>query len=171
VKTMVVRPDGSVMAPPAGAAPAEAPTDMQLAAAGPAPAQAPAADPAAAPAPIAAKAAAAPQQAADMPVPAAKPKPATQTASITPAATPTKYVVQVGSKKNQTEALASFADMQQKYPTLLASYRPMVQKADLGAKGVWYRLRIGPIADKAAAAKLCTQLKSQGLPDCLVTAQ
>ena len=47
----------------------------------------------------------------------------------------------------------------------------MVQKADLGAKGVWYRLRIGPIADKAAAAKLCTQLKSQGLPDCLVTAQ
>jgi cell division protein FtsN len=36
---------------------------------------------------------------------------------------------------------------------------------------VWYRLRIGPIADKAAAAKLCTQLKSQGLPDCLVTAQ
>ena len=89
----------------------------------------------------------------------------------TPAATPTKYVVQVGSKKNQTEALASFADMQQKYPTLLASYRPMVQKADLGAKGVWYRLRIGPIADKAAAAKLCTQLKSQGLPDCLVTAQ
>jgi cell division septation protein DedD len=143
---------------------------MQLAAAGPAPApaQAPAADAAAAaPAP----AAAAPQQAADMPVPAAKPKPVTQTASITPAATPTKYVVQVGSKKNQTEALASFADMQQKYPTLLASYRPMVQKADLGTKGVWYRLRIGPIADKTAATKLCSQLKAQGLPDCLVTAQ
>jgi len=172
VKTMVVRPDGSVMAPPAGAAPTEAPADMQLAAAGPAPApaQAPAADPAPA-APAAAAAAAAPQQAADMPVPAAKPKPVTQTASITPAATPTKYVVQVGSKKNQTEALASFADMQQKYPTLLASYRPMVQKADLGTKGVWYRLRIGPIADKTAATKLCSQLKAQGLPDCLVTAQ
>jgi cell division protein FtsN len=61
--------------------------------------------------------------------------------------------------------------MQQKYPTLLASYRPMVQKADLGTKGVWYRLRIGPIADKTAATKLCSQLKAQGLPDCLVTAQ
>jgi cell division septation protein DedD len=136
---------------------------MQLAAASPAPAQpaTPAPDAAAAPAP---------QQAATVPPAPAKPKP-TQTASITPAATPTKYVVQVGSKKNQTEALASFADMQQKYPTLLASYRPMVQKADLGAKGVWYRLRIGPIADKAAAAKLCSQLKSQGLADCLVTAQ
>ena len=78
--------------------------------------------------------------------------------------------MQVGSKQNQTEALATFADMQQKYPTLLANYRPMVQKADLGAKGVWYRLRIGPIVDKTAAAKLCSQLKSQGHPDCLVTA-
>jgi cell division septation protein DedD len=149
---------------------------MQLAAGTPAPAQAAAADQAAsAPAPDAAAAASAPQQGATAPAAPAKPKPAAQTASVTPGAAPaaasTKYVVQVGSKKNQTEALASFADMQQKYPTLLANYRPMVQKADLGAKGVWYRLRIGPIADKTAATKLCTQLKSQGLPDCLVTAQ
>ena len=73
---------------------------------------------------------------------AAKPKPAVQqTAAAAPAAAAaTKYVVQVGSKKNQTDALASFADMQQKYPSLLANYRPMVQKADLGAKGTWYRL-------------------------------
>jgi cell division protein FtsN len=85
-------------------------------------------------------------------------------------AKPSQYVVQVGSKQNQTEALATFADMQQKYPTLLASYRPMVQKADLGSKGVWYRLRIGPIVDKSAASKLCGQLKSQGHPDCLVMA-
>jgi cell division protein FtsN len=95
-----------------------------------------------------------------------------QTAAAAPAAAAaTKYVVQVGSKKSQTDALAGFADMQQKYPSLLANYRPMVQKADLGAKGVWYRLRIGPIVDKTAASKLCTQLKSQGLPDCLVMAQ
>ncbi len=157
VKTMVVRPDGSVMVPPEAAA-AEAPA-------------APEAAPAAAEAPQEVAALQAP------PPPEAKPKPAAkpavqQTAAVAPAAAaPTKYVVQVGSKKNQTDALASFADMQQKYPTLLASYRPMVQKADLGAKGIWYRLRIGPIADKTAAGKLCSQLKSQGLPDCLVMAQ
>ena len=187
VKTARVLPDGSIEEPTAAAAagPAEAPADMQLAAAGPAPGQpaaAPAAPAAAAPeaaaeAPPAPEAKPAPQQVASLQAaPAAKPKPAkpaVQTAAATPAAAaaPTKYVVQVGSKKNQTEALASFADMQQKYPTLLANYRPMVQKADLGAKGVWYRLRIGPIADKTAATKLCGQLKSQGLPDCLVTAQ
>lgn len=168
VKTMVVRPDGSVMeseapvAQPAMAAAPGTPSEPQLATAAmpqevgalqapPAP-QAPPAAPAAAPEP-------------------APPAPQ-QTAAVAPqaAAPPSKYVVQVASKKNQTEALASFADMQQKYPSLLASYRPIVQKADLGAKGVWYRLRIGPIADKTSASKLCTQLKSQGLPDCLVMA-
>jgi hypothetical protein len=73
-------------------------------------------------------------------------------------------------RRGRPEALATFADMQQKYPTLLARYRPMVQKADLGYRGVWFRLRIGPIATKEAATKLCGQLKSQGHPDCLVMA-
>lgn len=164
VKTMVVRPDGSMAAPEPAAG------EVAAAAAAEAPAAAETAPQAVA---------AVPQQVAALPAPPpdAKPKPAPkpvaqQTAAVAPAAAaPTKYVVQVGSKKNQTDALASFADMQQKYPSLLANYRPMVQKADLGAKGVWYRLRIGPIVDKTAASKLCTQLKSQGLPDCLVMAQ
>jgi cell division septation protein DedD len=171
VKTMVVRPDGSMDAPPEAAA-AEAPAVAEAApqaaaAAGAAPQTAPAAAPP--PAEAAQQVAALPAP----PPPAAKPKPAVQqTAAAAPAAAAaTKYVVQVGSKKSQTDALAGFADMQQKYPSLLANYRPMVQKADLGAKGVWYRLRIGPIVDKTAASKLCTQLKSQGLPDCLVMAQ
>ena len=188
VKTLVVRPDGSVMTPPeAPAAPQQAaPASCSCARAtttdgccrarhardahaagrpGGSPAPAPVAE--AAPPP-----AAAPAPAADpAPVAAIPPKPKVATADVAPApAKPSQYVVQVGSKQNQTEALATFADMQQKYPTLLAAYRPMVQKADLGAKGVWYRLRIGPIVDKTAAAKLCGQLKSQGHPDCLVMA-
>ncbi|MGE3528493.1 MAG: SPOR domain-containing protein [Methyloceanibacter sp.] len=172
VKTMVVRPDGSVETPAVPALPAEAAPVP----AGAAPAQLAAVSPPPAPEPVQA----APQEAAPQPAaaPAPAPKPAPkpapqQTAAAAPqaAAGPVKYVVQVGSKKSQTEALASFADMQQKYPTLLASYRPIVQKADLGSKGTWYRLRIGPIADKTSAGKLCGQLKSQGLPDCLVIAQ
>ena len=185
VKTLVVHPDGSVMPPaaqpgpqPQQAAPPSAPRQVafadpptpapptpqpQAAPAAPGAVAQAAAVPAAAPAPVAAD----PQPVAA--IPPAKPKVAAADAAPAPAK-PSQYVVQVGSKQNQTEALATFADMQQKYPTLLANYRPMVQKADLGAKGVWYRLRIGPIVDKTAAAKLCSQLKSQGHPDCLVTA-
>jgi cell division septation protein DedD len=168
VKTMVVRPDGSVME-----------SEQAQAAAAPAPAAAPDAQPQMMPVAVPAPAPdPAPQQTASVQAPpATEPKPAAQpapqqTAALAPqpAAAPAKYVVQVASKKNQTEALASFADMQQKYPSLLASYKPIVQKADLGDKGVWYRLRIGPIADKSSASKLCSQLKQQGLPDCLVMA-
>jgi hypothetical protein len=198
VKTLIVRPDGSVMPPAAEAAPAAAPQQVATAepalppaapqqvasaelvqppAAPPQAAPVPAAAPAPAPvaaapaAPVRAAIAADPQPVAAIPAAKPKPKPVVAAADPAPQAAPaSKYLVQIGSKQNQTEALATFADMQQKYPTLLANYRPMVQKADLGAKGVWYRLRIGPINDKATASKLCTQLKSQGMPDCLVMA-
>ena len=196
VKTLTVRPDGSVKPPAADGAPAAAPQQVATAepalpptapqqvasaklvqppAAPPQAAPAPAALPApvaAAPAPVPAAMAVDPQPVAAIPAAKPKPKPVVAAADAAPqaAAAASKYLVQIGSKQNQTEALATFADMQQKYPTLLANYRPMVQKADLGAKGVWYRLRIGPINDKATASKLCTQLKSQGMPDCLVMA-
>ena len=48
-----------------------------------------------------------------------------------------------------------------------AIWSPVTQP-DLGAKGVWYRLRIGPIDTAASASNLCDQLKSQGVPDCSV---
>lgn len=155
VKTMVVRPDGSVMPPPAPPA-----TGAVAEAEGAAPpaAQAAAAPPAPTAAPEAPAAQAAPQQVA-----AADPKPA-------PAA-PSKYVVQVGAHKSQTEALAIYADIQQKNPSLLGSYRPMVQKATLSNnRGTMYRLRVGPLEDKAAADKLCGELKTQGT-DCFVATQ
>ena len=180
VKTMKVTADGSVVEAEAPAqvasaeAPAAAAAQPQLAATNPAMPAAPV--PAAAPAPAAA---AAPAEVAAVPPPAAKPKPAPKPAQVAAAepapqaapAKPASYVVQLGSKKDQTEALASFADMQQKYPSLLANYRPMVTKADLGSKGTWYRLRIGPIADKGTASKLCSQLKAQGQSDCMVASQ
>jgi hypothetical protein len=85
-------------------------------------------------------------------------------------ATVAPYVIQVGIKHNQTEALGVFADLQHRYASLLADYRPMVQKVDLGSKGVWYRLRIGPIRDKVEGTRLCMALKSKGWPNCLVMA-
>lgn len=96
-----------------------------------------------------------------------------QTASA-PAAAPAtggNYVVQVAARKNQTDALAAFADIQQKYPRLLDGYRPIIKRADLGSKGVWYRLNVGPVESKQVASALCGQLKSAGMKSCLVRAQ
>ena len=63
------------------------------------------------------------------------------------------FVVQVTSRTSQTGALAAFADMQQKYPSLIGEFAPDIQRADLGSKGVWYRLRVGPVNGKTAAAR------------------
>ena len=78
------------------------------------------------------------------------------------------FVVQVTSRSSQTGALAAFADMQQKYPSLIGAYAPDIQRADLGAKGVWYRLRVGPVGSKVAASDLCSSLKQAGHPGCFV---
>ncbi len=89
--------------------------------------------------------------------------------AATPAAAPSKYLVQVGAHKSQTEALAIYADIQQKNPSLLGNYPPVVQKAALNS-GTMYRLRVGPMDTKTAADQLCAQLKAQGT-DCFVVAQ
>lgn len=80
----------------------------------------------------------------------------------------TPFVVQVTSRSSQTSALAAFADMQQKYPSLIGTFAPDIQRADLGTKGVWYRLRVGPVESKSAAVNLCSSLKQAGHPGCFV---
>jgi len=168
VRTMVVNPDGSVQAPAAAAAANQAvagavdQANNAAAQANGAIAQANGvmAQPNMMPVPAIQPPGAVPQQVAAAP---AAPAPAEAAAS--------SYVVQLGSTKSQTDALANFADAQQKYPSLLGSYQPLVRKTDLGAKGTWYRLQVGPMADKDAAYRLCGQLKSKGHGDCLVMAQ
>jgi hypothetical protein len=106
---------------------------------------------------------------------AAPPAPAPQRVASAPAAAPAvsggTYVVQVASRKSQMDALGAFADIKQKYPRLLSGYGPVIKRADLGSKGVWYRLNVGPVEGKKVAANLCKSLKSAGMRRCLVRAQ
>ena len=101
-------------------------------------------------------------------------KPVTRTAAVVarPAAVQSagngKFVVQVTARRDQTSALEAFANLQQKYPGVLASYQPLIQRADLGKKGIFYRLRVGPLDTKSAAGNLCGRLKAKGLKTCFV---
>lgn len=76
------------------------------------------------------------------------------------------FFVQIGARNDQAQALAAFNGMQQKYASVLGNYSPSVQKADLGERGIWYRLRVGPFQDKAGADKLCEDLKTAGWKQC-----
>ena len=62
--------------------------------------------------------------------------------------------------------MAAFATMQQKYAGVLGNHSPSVRKVDLGDKGVWFRLLVGPMETKADADQLCEQLKTAGMKSC-----
>jgi hypothetical protein len=72
------------------------------------------------------------------------------------------YAVQVSSQRSEAEAEAAFRALQAKYPQELGSRRPMVRRADLGAKGVYYRALVGPFASGEQATELCSKLKAAG---------
>jgi hypothetical protein len=148
------------MPPPAAAAPARPAQQppVRIAAATGAPPVADAAEPARVPV-------------AKSPVaksPVAKPKEAGA-----PAAAPSSgsgYVAVLSSQKSRMDALKIFANMQEKYGDVLASRTPDVQEANLGEKGVWYRLVVGPPGSRDAASGVCSQLKTAGYNGCWVTA-
>lgn len=77
------------------------------------------------------------------------------------------YLVQVAARQSHSEALAAFNDLQQKYPQMLGGLAPEVMRADLGQRGIWYRVGVGPMLQQQAAADFCNQLKSMGA-DCLI---
>jgi cell division protein FtsN len=92
-----------------------------------------------------------------------------QVASLTPEVTETStgaFFVQVGARTDETQAQAAFAKIQKKYASVLEGMQPSIRKADLGAKGVWYRLRVGPVSDRDEGKKLCESLKAAGLKGC-----
>ncbi len=83
-----------------------------------------------------------------------------------PVTTPTSaYVVQVGSFKSAETAEAQWNRLKQN-PSLV-SLPHQIEKADLGQKGIWYRLLVAGGNDRKPATALCDQLMASGQP-CLV---
>ena len=72
------------------------------------------------------------------------------------------YVVQVSSQKNAADVQASYRALQNKFPTALGSRPPVIKRADLGDKGVYYRTMVGPFGSTEEAAQFCGNLKSAG---------
>jgi hypothetical protein len=168
IKTFSVRGDQADTGAPAAAAPPP-----------PATKQAPAGKNAARTAPSSANASAtaplslSPQ--ADAPAPTT-PAPTTDTRTRVAATNPVQtapsggadtggsggYVVQVSSQRSEADAQASFKALQSKFPNVLGSQSPLIKRADLGDKGIYYRAMVGPFGSADEASKFCGSLKSAG---------
>jgi hypothetical protein len=90
----------------------------------------------------------------------------TRTASIPPAvaapASAGSHVVQVASQKSEEDAQASFRSLQAKYPDVLAGRQPLIRRIELGDRGTFYRVQVGPFGSAEAANDLCGNLKAAG---------
>ena len=86
----------------------------------------------------------------------------TQTVPAANSASSGGYLVQVSSQKNEADAQASFRALQGKFPNVLGSKSPVIKRADLGEKGVYYRAMVGPFGSPDEASQFCGSLKSAG---------
>ncbi len=76
------------------------------------------------------------------------------------------WQIQLIASKNKAAVEKTWVDLSSKYADLKKMPHE-VQASDLGAQGMFYRLRAGSFADKAAAAQACAALKAKGLRDCI----
>jgi len=84
-------------------------------------------------------------------------------------ATKSGVLVQVSSMRSESNALAEFRMLQRRHPQALGGRDPIVQRADLGERGVYYRVRVSyPTWQQAAST--CEYLKIAG-SDCLIVSR
>jgi hypothetical protein len=77
--------------------------------------------------------------------------------------TPTNgYLVQVSSQRSETDAQTSYRSLQTKFPDVLGQRPPVIRRADLGEKGIYYRAMVGPFGTPDEAVQLCNSLKTAG---------
>ena len=99
---------------------------------------------------------------------AAKPAPKPETSASAPIPSGRTYLVQLAAARSLQGARSEWERLRKKHLDLLDDLGLKVTKADLGArKGVYYRLRIGPLADEKAARQLCQQLTKRQV-GCLI---
>ena len=78
-----------------------------------------------------------------------------------------QYLVQVAAFRSEDAAEAAWRKSSGEHPALYRGAGKRIQRADLGAKGVFYRLRVGAFAEKSEATAFCDALKAAG-DNCIV---
>jgi hypothetical protein len=88
--------------------------------------------------------------------------PATHVASSGSPGTEGGYLVQVSSQRSESDAQASFRALKAKYPDVMGDREPVIRRADLGEKGIYYRAMVGSFATAQEAGQFCDSLKAAG---------
>jgi len=71
--------------------------------------------------------------------------------------------LQLGSLRSEDAARQEWERIKRKNSDLLGNLSATPVRAELGDKGVYYRIQAGPIADLAAAERICGELKQRNI--------
>ncbi len=77
------------------------------------------------------------------------------------------YFVQLASVKSDDSARKEWLRLRKAHAELFGDLALDVQRADLGDRGIFYRIRTGPFPNRATAQDMCAQIKAAKLA-CLV---
>lgn len=77
------------------------------------------------------------------------------------------YLVQVAALRSENGAREAWNQIIVQYPDVFEGATRYIQRADLGAKGVFFRLRAGRFQDRAEAVSFCDAIKAGG-DSCIV---
>lgn len=72
------------------------------------------------------------------------------------------YLVLVSSQRSRDDAEAAWRALQEKYPSALGARPAIIVRADLGDKGVYFRVALGPFVTADEASLACGSLKGAG---------
>ncbi len=93
------------------------------------------------------------------------PAPAPQPAEPEPAAQPgvaLPYVAQIAAFRSEDDAQSDWRRFARTYPELASGRNADIQRADLGERGIYYRLRINGFSTRDAANTYCQTLQARG---------
>jgi tetratricopeptide (TPR) repeat protein len=72
------------------------------------------------------------------------------------------WMVQLSSQRDEASAWSAWNQLSQRHSELLGGRDAAVVRADLGGKGVYFRLRIHRLESRSEAERLCSRLKARG---------
>ena len=80
---------------------------------------------------------------------------------------PSGPYVQIAAQRSEAEAQASLRTAQSRFGSLWGNAQPYIQRADLGQKGIYYRVRV-PASSVDEASSICSTIKANG-GDCMAS--
>lgn len=80
------------------------------------------------------------------------------------------FVAQLAALQSEAAVDQAWRRLSSRAPQLFASARLDIQRADLGQRGIYYRVRAGYFADRENASRFCERIRQMG-QDCIVAAR